>query len=522
MTEDGSGWRRLTRRKMLSGSGAALGAALAAPFAPYRPRSSTSMQNRQGNDMIDLCFKTATELRHLLASRKVSAKEVLGAHLEQIARVNPKVNAICTLVADRALREADRADAKATGSSPLPPLHGLPVGVKDLVATRGIRTTYGSPIYKDFIPDRDDLIVERLKAAGAIIVGKTNTPEFGAGSQTFNQVFGETRNPYDTGRTCGGSSGGGAVALACGMVPIADGSDLGGSLRNPPSFCNVVGFRPSPGRIPRWPTQLPWQTLSVLGPMARTVEDTALLLAALAGPDNRSPISLAQPGSIFTASLKREFKGVRIAWSPDLGRYPVEPEVVSVCKRALSTFIDLGCEVDEAHPDFSDADEVFQTLRAWMFAFGHGEELKKYRHLMKDTVIWNTEKGLSLSGLDIAQAQAKRAELYQRVRKFMDRYEFLVLPVSQVAPFPIEERWVKEIDGIQFKTYIDWMATCYAITLTSLPAISVPCGFTPDGLPIGLQIVGRRQCDLDVLQMAYAFEQATRAGERRPDIAARG
>jgi amidase len=469
--------------------------------------------------MVEICFKTATELRRLLADREVSAKEVVEAHLEQIARVNPKVNAICTLVADRALREATEADEKAAGGSSLPQLHGLPVAVKDLVETRGIRTTFGSRIYRDFVPDRDDLIVERLKAAGAVIVGKTNTPEFGAGSQTFNEVFGETKNPYDTGKTCGGSSGGGAVALACGMVPIADGSDLGGSLRNPPSFCNVVGFRPSPGRVPRWPTQLPWQTLSVLGPMARTVEDAALLLSALAGPDSRSPISLEQPGSVFAGSLKREFKGTRIAWTADLGRYPVQPEVVSVCRRALSTFSDLGCVVDEAHPDFSDADEVFQTLRAWMFAFSHGEELKKHRHLMKDTVIWNTEQGLSLTGLDIARAQAKRGELYQRVTEFMDRYEFLILPVSQVAPFPIEVRWVREINGIRMKTYIDWMATCYAITLTSLPAISVPCGFTPDGLPIGLQIVGRRRRDLDVLQLAYAFEQATKFGEKRPEIA---
>jgi amidase len=469
--------------------------------------------------MVELCFKTATELRGLFKARTVSAREVVRAHLDQIALVNPKVNAICTLVAEQALEEADRADQRAARGSSLPLLHGLPVGIKDLVATRGIRTTYGSPIYRDYIPDQDDLIVERLKAAGAVIVGKTNTPEFGAGSQTFNQVFGETTNPYDTTKTCGGSSGGGAVALACGMIPIADGSDLGGSLRNPASFCNVVGFRPSPGRVPLWPAQLPWQTLSVLGPMARTVEDTALLLAALAGPDSRSPLSLSQPGNMFLTSLERDIRGTRIAWSADLGRYPVEPDVVSICKRSLSVFSDLGCRIEEAHPDFSDADDVFQTLRAWMFAFSHGEELKQYRNLMKDTVIWNTEQGLSLTGMDIARAQAKRADLYQRVREFMERFEFLVLPVSQVSPFPVEERWVREINGIEMKSYIDWMATCYAITLTSLPAISVPCGFTAQGLPIGLQIVGRRQSDLDLLRMAYAFEQATRVGDNRPSLA---
>jgi amidase len=252
--------------------------------------------------------------------------------------------------------------------------------------------------------------------------------------------------------------------------------------------------------------------------MARTVEDAGLLLSVMAGPDPRSPISLPEPGSLFGRSLARSLKGTRIAWSPDLGRYPVEPAVTTACQKAIPTFSDLGCEVDEAHPDFSDADEAFQALRAWLFAFDHEEELRTKRHLLKDTVIWNTEQGLELTGLDIAQAQAKRAALYHRVREFLERYDFLVLPVSQVAPFPIEVRWVKEINGIKMETYIDWMATCYAITLTSLPAISVPCGFTPEGLPIGLQIVGRHQRDFEVLQAAYAFEQATEVGKKRPAV----
>jgi amidase len=368
------------------------------------------------------------------------------------------------------------------------------------------------------VPAQDALFVERLKAAGAIIIGKTNTPEFGAGSQTFNEVFGATRNPYDLSKTCGGSSGGAAVALACGMVPLADGSDLGGSLRNPASFCNVVGFRPSPGRVPTWPTTLTWNTLSVEGPMARSVQDVAFLLAVMAGPDPRAPISIDEPGAAFSRPLQRDLKGTRVAWSRNLGKYPVQPAVNQVCDKARQTFLDLGCHVEDAEPDFSDANEAFQVLRAWMFAQNRGEELRTDRHLMKDTVVWNIEQGLKLSGLDVSRAEAKRSMLYQRVREFFEHYQFLMLPVSQVAPFPVEVEWVKEIHCVKMETYIDWMATCYAITLTGLPAISVPCGFTAEGLPIGLQIVGRHHQDFSVLQLAHAFEQATQFGNRRPPV----
>jgi amidase len=402
---------------------------------------------------------------------------------------------------------------------PVGQLHGLPHAVKDLALTDGIRTTFGSRIYKDFIPGEDALFVERLKHAGAIIIGKTNTPEFGAGSQTFNEVFGATRNPYDLSKTCGGSSGGAAVALACGMLPLADGSDLGGSLRNPASFCNVVGFRPSPGRVPSHPVTLAWNTLAVEGPMARTVQDVALLLSVMAGADERSPISINEPGSIFSRPLQRDFKGARVAWSRDLGRYPVQPVVNAVFDRARSVFAGLGCQVDDGQPDFNDADEIFQTLRAWLFAQTRGDDFIKHRSLMKDTVTWNIEQGLKLSGADVARAEARRTQFYHRAREFMGRYEFLILPVSQVAPFPVEIDWVREINGVKMGSYIDWMGSCYAITLTGLPAISVPCGFTSDGLPIGLQIVGRHQRDFDVLQLAFAFEQATRYGGIRPSVA---
>ena len=468
----------------------------------------------------ELCFQDAVELAQMLHTKKVSAVEVMTAFLTQIQRVNPKVNAIPTFIGEEAaLKAAREADERLAHGQTPGPLHGFPHAVKDLAATAGLRTTQGSPIYRDFVPTSDELFVQRLKAAGAIIIGKTNTPEFGAGSHTFNPVFGPTHNPYDLTKSCGGSSGGAAVALACGLVPLADGSDMGGSLRNPASFCNVVGFRTSPGRVPSYPAAMAWNTLAVAGPMARTVRDVAYLLAVMAGPDSRVPIALNDPGTIFNRPLQREFKGVRVAWSRNLGRYPVEPAVTEVCDNARSMFTALGCEVEDGEPDFADADEIFQTLRAWSFAQSRAEDLRQHRHLIKDTVVWNVEKGLRLCGLDIARAEVLRTQLYERVQAFLQRYEFLILPVSQVAPFPVEWDWVHDINGTKMETYIDWMATCYAITLTGLPAISVPCGFTKEGLPIGLQIVGRHQHEFAVLQLAYAFEQATQYGKTRPVIA---
>ena len=312
----------------------------------------------------DLCFKTATELAGLIRERTISSREVMEAHLRRIEAENPRVNAIVTLVADQALEAADAADAAMPRGGPIGPLHGLPIAVKDSHATRGIRTTQGSPIHADDVPDTDDLIVEREKAAGAIVIGKTNLPEYGAGSQTFNPIFGATLNPYDTTRTCGGSSGGSAVALACGMAPLADGGDMGGSLRNPASFCNVVGLRPSPGRVPSWPAQHAWSTLSVDGPMARTVGDVALLLSAIAGPDPRSPIALAEPGSRFAAPLDRDFRGARVAWV-SLG-LPFDAEVRAVVDAQRPVFEALQCTVEDEEPDFSDADEIFKGLRAWL------------------------------------------------------------------------------------------------------------------------------------------------------------
>lgn len=464
----------------------------------------------------------------MIREKEVSAREVMAAHLAQIERVNPQVNAIVTMDEGEALlAQAEAADqALATGQAigqaigkSIGPLHGLPLGVKDLVLTRGMRTTFGSRIYADLVPEYDGLIVERERAAGAIILGKTNTPEFGAGAQTFNEVFGVTRNPYDLGKTCGGSSGGSAVALACGLLPLADGSDTGGSLRNPAAFCNVVGFRTSPGRVPVWPASLGWWGISVLGPMARTVGDAALFLAAIAGPDARSPISIEEPGSKFLAPLERDMKGVRVAWSRDLGFLPVEPEISQVCDSARGVFESLGCVVEDGEPDLRDANEIFQVLRAWRFGLEHGERLKNHRDQLKDTIIWNTEKGLALDGPTVARAEADRTALYHRVREFMEDHEFLVLPVSVVAPFPHDQPYITEINGTKMESYIDWMMSCYAITITGLPAISVPCGFTAAGLPVGLQIVGRHNHDFEVLQLAHAFEQATGVGQTRPAVA---
>lgn len=456
-----------------------------------------------------------------IRAKDLSARQAVAAHLQQVERVNPRVNAIVTLVAGQALERAAEADEKLARGEPVGPLHGLPIAHKDLQLTKGIRTTFGSRIFQDFVPAGDSLLVERIRDAGAILVGKTNTPEFGAGSQTFNEVFGATLNPYDTTKTCGGSSGGAAVALACRMLPIADGSDLGGSLRNPANFCNVVGFRPSPGRVPVWPAALGWSSLAVEGPMARTVADVAFFLAAIAGPDSRSPISIDEPGARFAAPLDRDFRGARVAWWKDLGGLPVDPRVRDVINAQPAVFESLGCIVEQAEPDFSAADQTFKTLRFWYsyLASISIPERRGNRNLVKDTIRWEVEQGEKLAAADVGLAEMKRTELYHRVRQFMQRYEFFVLPVNQVPPFDVKQPYPTEIAGVKMTTYIDWMKTCYYISLAGNPAISVPCGFTAEGLPVGLQIVGRHHDDWGVLRMAHAFEQARNLGSRWPPAA---
>ena len=466
----------------------------------------------------DLCFLSATEQSGLIRTKKISAEQLIRAHLDQIERLNPTLNAIVTLTAESAMAEAASADKKIAANESVGVLHGLPVAHKDLFLTKGVRTTFGSLAFKDFVPDVDSLPVERLKKAGAISLGKTNTPEFGAGSQTFNAVFGSTPNPYDLTKTCGGSSGGGAVALASGMISIADGTDLGGSLRNPASFCNLVGIRPSVGRVPSWPESLGWYTMSVPGPMARTVQDVALAMAAMSGPDDRSPISLEAPGEMFLNPLARSFKGCKIAFSANLGGLPVEPEVAKVIESTRAVFQDLGCEIINDEPNISEADEIFMLWRAWRTELRITPLLKEHRAQIKDTVIWNAEQGLPITGPQLVRAEAKRTELYHRMREFFKKYDFLVLPVSQVAPFSIDQEYPAEINGVKMNTYIDWQKSAYHISALGNPAISVPAGFTSDHLPVGIQIVGRHRDDFGILQLAYAFEQKTQFAQRRPPI----
>jgi amidase len=502
----------MTRRDSLKiGTGAALSAA-AVP--------SLEMAQEMRTDSSDeICFMRAVDLLESLRQKKISAREVMQAHLKQIQRVNSKVNAVVTLVPEEQLMaQAAAADEAQAAGQWLGALHGLPVAVKDLHETHGIRTTFGSPLHKDDVPDFNCRVVQREKSAGAIVIGKTNVPEFGLGSQTFNPVFGVTRNPYDTGKTCGGSTGGGAVAVACGMAPLADGSDMGGSLRNPPNFCNVVGIRPSPGRVSNVPARLGWFTLSVPGPVARNVADCALFLSVLAGFDPHSPISIDQPGAQFAQPLgQRNFKGVRVAMFRDLG-LPWEPEVKRAVQAQRKVFESLGCIVEEAEPDFREANECFLAWRHWSIelAFGdlmtsHGDQLNEYIH-------WHVEEGRKLTGPYLSRMEENRTALYQRLCGFKGEYEFFILPVNQVLPFDVNTHYPAEIAGVKMENYIAWMKSAYYISVAGNPAISVPCAFSSSGLPIGVQIVGRHHDDWGVLQLAFAFEEATQIGKRRPVV----
>src|SRR5258706_239533 len=466
-----------------------------------------------------LCFTSTVEMARLIRTRKLSAREALAAHLKQIERVNPKVNAIVTLVPEMAADAAAKADAMQARNEQLGPLHGLPVAHKDLLETRGIRTTFGSPIYKDNIPAESDLLVERLRRAGAITIGKTNTPEFGAGSQTFNKVFGATRNPYDLTKTCGGSSGGAAVALACGLVTVATGSDTEGSLRNPAAFCNVVGFRPSIGRVPNPNAAFGWFTLSTSGCLGRSVADLALVLSTIAGPDSRAPLSISEPGERFARPLDRGFKGVRVAWFKDLNGAPFDPRVRAVVDGHRKTFESLGCIVEQAEPDFAPAEISFRMLRAWNSAATYGDRLKAHPDAFKDTLKEEIEDGLRLTGADLTRAETARGQMWRRFQAFLEKYEYFVLPTTQVPAFDINTPYPAEIAGVKFSNYIDWMKSCWYISATGNPAASVPGGFTAEGLPVGVQIVGRNHEDFSVLQMAHAFEQATGFGRKHPVIA---
>jgi amidase len=464
----------------------------------------------------ELCTLTATELARRIRQKQVSARDVMSAHLARIERVNPKINAIVTLVADRAMADAAKADEQQAHGRPLGPLHGLPVAHKDLVPTAGIRTTFGSPFYKDNVPTKDALIVTRIRAAGAITLGKTNTPEFGAGSNTFNPVFGATHNPFNLAKTVGGSSGGAAAALTTGMVPIADGSDTGGSLRNPAAWNNVVGFRPSPGRVPH--EDGTWSPLSTSGPMARTVADVALFLSAIAGPLAADPLTIDEDPARFRAPLARPFKGVRVAWFKDLGGLPFEPEITRVVNANRRAFEQLGCVVEDAEPDFAGVDEAFPIIRHLSYHSSYAALARQHPDLVKATVKWEIAEAERNTAADVARASVRQAKLYHDTTEFFQKYEYFVLPVTQVEPFDSTTEYPTSIAGVAMPTYIDWMRSCWYVTFMSNPAISVPAGFSASGLPVGLQIVGRHRGDWSVLQMAHAFEHATRHGERRPVV----
>jgi amidase len=470
----------------------------------------------------DLCFTPAADLVRLYRARKASPLEVMQAVLARIDALNPTLNAYVTVAREPALAAARAATAALKRRRTLPPLHGVPVSIKDLTPTKGLRTTYGSKVFADHVPDADALIVERLRAAGAIVVGKTNTPEFGAGGNTFNAVFGATRNPWDPRLTCGGSSGGAAVALATGMGPLAQGSDLGGSLRMPAAFCGVVGFRTTPGLVPAYPKDLAWDLLSVTGPMARTVGDTALMLSVVAGPDDRAPISYAVDTRELTRAVRApSVKGWRVAWTPDLdGLLPVDDEIVRVAGGARGVFRTLGARVEAACPSFREVDEIVLGTRGLSMVALHADKLPRWKSEMQKGLVWNIEQGLALTSRAIARAERLRTDLWHRVRAFMERYDLLILPTTAVPPFPVEQPYPTEINGKPTQHYIQWAYLTYGITVTGLPVISVPCGFTARGLPVGLQIVGRRRQEAAVLRAAAAFEAAAPwAGRLPPTVA---
>ena len=468
----------------------------------------------------EMCFMSASSLADLLRDRSVSAREVMIAFLGQIGRANPRINAVVAKLGDdQCLGLADEADRRLARHGDVGPLHGLPFAFKDLDPAVGFPMTRGSPIFKDHMPSADSILVERLKRAGVIPIGKTNVSEFGMGSHTYNDVYGTTFNPYDLTKSAGGSSGGAGAALAAGLLPLASGSDLGGSLRNPANFNNIVALRPTVGLVPSAPTALPFLGFTVKGPMARSVADVAFLLGAMAGADPRDPSCYPSDPSVFAQPLERNFKNKRIAWCLDLGVLPLDRRVRLVLEAQRKTFTDLGCVVEEACPDISGADEVFLTLRAWNYWHTLGPLLEDHRDQMKAEAVWQIEAGSKLTGSEVAHAMAEHGALMERFRRFQEPYEFLICAVNQVPPFDATINWPKEIEGVPMDDYMAWMKSAYWITPTFCPAISVPAGFTGEGLPVGMQIVGRYRDDYGVLQIAHAFEQATGFGKTRPAIA---
>ncbi len=468
------------------------------------------------HDMSNLHALPAREAVLRLARGEVSPLELVEAAAARIAAVEPHLNALPTLCLDRARAHARRIMAAGPRAPARGWLGGLPVAIKDLSPVAGVRTTFGSRIHADYVPVRSGLLVERLESNGAIVIGKSNTPEFGAGASTFNEVLGKTRNPWNTAKSVAGSSGGAAAAVASGEVWLAQGSDLGGSLRTPASFNSVVGLRPSPGRVPHGPSTLPFDTLAVDGPIARNAADVALFLDAMAGEHPEDPLSLAAPDRAFVDWVDSPVMPARIAFSPDLGIVPVDAEVIAVCTAAAQALAGLGAEITDTCPDFSEAIDCFQTLRALRFAADHEADLAAHRALLKPEIVWNIEKGMALGAAEIGAAERARGRLHQRMAEFFRDHDLLLCPAAIVAPFDVDIRYIEEVNGQRFDDYVHWISITFAITLTGCPAVSVAAGFTREGLPVGLQIVGPPHAEGRVLAAAALLEQVNGIAARLP------
>ena len=478
-----------------------------------RPAATRQELKEPATAAAALVRKSARELARLIAARAVSPVEVLDAYLAVIATLNPKLNAIVTLAADQARDAAKRAENAVMKGEPLGPLHGLPIGVKDVTPTAGIRTTFASPLFKDYVPAEDAEAVRRLKAAGAIVLAKTNTPEFGCGANTTNALFGPTRNPWNPALSPAGSSGGSAVAVAAGMLPIAQGTDFGCSIRIPAAFCGIVGIRPTPGLTPSRPLHLPWDPGQVHGPLARDAEDAALFLDAIVGFSRLSPISVAPPWQSALAELERreDIKGLRVAYVSDIAGIGVEAEIDSICRDAAAILAERGAQVEQIEFDASGGRAAYQTWRGfWMV----GQQYERLTQIDQfgPNLRGNVEAGLKLTSLDFAAAELKREEMFQRFRKLFERYDVLLTPAAPVKPYPVEKNFPDHINGRSFENYIDWIAPAYLITLMSLPAATAPAGLSQDGLPVGMQIVAPRFEEPLILRVARLIHQASGVG----------
>ena len=456
------------------------------------------------SDKIHLWEKSAVEVIALLKNKEISPKEVLDSTLNRINETHKSINAVVTLCKDRAIKQIQTINSRMKNHPGY--LNGLPVVIKDLTDVSGVKTTYGSKIFYNHIPKNSDYLVERIEQMGGIVVGKTNTPEFGAGSQTFNEVFGATSNPWNTEYTAGGSSGGTAAALAVGAAWLGTGTDLGGSLRNPASFCGVVGLRPTAGIVPHGPSNLPFSTLSVSGPMARTVEDLSLFLDTISGYDSRDPLSTDSPKYSYQSSVDANFGKLKVAFTEDYNFLPCDPEVRNAIKIAKSVFKKLGHEVGDASPNFSDAENTFQTLRAHLLATDKREVYKKHKKLLKEDLRLNIEKGMALTEKEISIAQLDRGRLVQNTNQFLEEYDLLVSPAAMVPPFSIKEHWPKKVEGKTFSNYVSWLMTAATISLTGCPSLAVPCTLSKNKLPIGIQIVGKARNEHLLISVGHQFQ----------------